>query len=153
MQLLCNCLRICSVSSRCSASYFREFVTLYLIFYQISSHFVVPLVVMGGWPSPNCICGLLPNPSPCRPTAPRWLSGWPYTSPQPRNGLGAMGDFFQSLSLQILDVSLIKPPISIYNLSPLRRHPLGRCHMNVDDRGIHVMAKLVLFQQHISRDL
>ena len=98
MQLLCNCLRICSVSSRCSASYFREFVTLYLIFYQISSHFVVPLVVMGGWPSPNCICGLLPNPSPCRPTAPRWLSGWPYTSPQPRNGLGAMGDFFQSLS-------------------------------------------------------
>ena len=81
MQLLCNCLRICSVSSRCSASYFREFFTLYLIFYQISSHFVVPLVVMGGWPSPNCICGLLPNPSPCRPTAPRWLSGWPYTFP------------------------------------------------------------------------
>ena len=73
-------------------------------------------------------------------------------SPQPRNGLGAMGDFFQSLSLQILDVSLIKS-LSIYNLSPLRRHPLGRYHMNVDDRGIHVMVKPNLFQQHISRDL
>ena len=74
------------------------------------------------------------------PSAPKWARGHGRLFPKPlAANLRCLSDQTSHQYLQ---------PLTFEASSPRKIS-----HVDVDDRGIHVMAKLVLFQQHISRDL